>query len=312
MVLILHYIANMKNIFYSLFILLLTTQTSWSQIQPNDIQWIKSLEDSIKVYGDTMVNSKQEEEKFIASYRIVKTLKAALKVKNSYQYQFDSMLPIQIVYAPDNSFRIFTWFVINENQQYRYFGAIQMNSDTLRLFPLVDYSDFIDQPEDKMVDNQNWYGALYYQIVAVKQKKKTYYTLFGSDGHSYASNRKIMDVLWFNEDKLPRFGAPIIQYKNKMQSRFVLEFSNNAWAAMRFVPEENKVIYDHVLPPDENLEGFYSQYLPDGTYEGFEWVKNKWIHINLIDYIKRENGDVPNVQKKTKVDFRNPGKTIPK
>ena len=85
----------MKNIFYSLFILLLTTQASWSQIQPNDIQWIKSLEDSIKVYGDTMVNSKQEEERFIASYRIVKTLKAALKATNSYQYQFDSMLPIQ-------------------------------------------------------------------------------------------------------------------------------------------------------------------------------------------------------------------------
>lgn len=302
----------MKKYFSIFFVLFIFFNNTQAQILPKDIDFIKSLEDSIKVYGDTMINSTIEESKFIASYRIVKTLKAALKVNHSFQHTFDSLLPIQIVYAPDNSFRIFTWFVINENQQYRYFGAIQMNTDTLTLFPLVDYSDFIEQPEDKMVNNQNWYGALYYQIVAVKQKKKTYYTLFGSDGHSMVSNRKILEVLWFNDDKQPRFGAPIIQYKNKLQNRFILECSNNAWAAMRFVPEENKIIFDHVQPADENLVGFFSQYLPDGTYEGFTWEKNKWKHIELIDYQKREQGDVPNVQKKSKIDYRNPGKSIPK
>lgn len=279
---------------------------SSAQISSEEKMQLKILEDSIKVHGDSMVNASTEEAKFIASYKIVKTLLAALKTKNSYQYQFDSLLPMQVVYAPDNSFRIFTWFVINENQQYRYFGAIQMNTDTLKLFPLVDYSDFIDGPEDKTVNNQNWYGALYYQIVAVKHKKKTYYTLFGSDGHTFASNRKIMDILWFNDEGLPRFGAPIIQYNSKLQNRFILEFSNNAWATMRFVPEENKIIFDHVTPTDDNLKGFFSQYLPDGTYEGFEWLKNKWVHINLIDYQKRVQGDVPNVQKKSKIDFRNP------
>jgi hypothetical protein len=302
----------MKKYFSIFFVLFIFFNNTQAQILPKDIDFIKSLEDSIKVYGDTMINSKVEESKFIASYRIVKTLKAALKVKNAFQYQFDSILPIQITYAPDNSFRIFTWFVVNENQQYRYFGAIQMNTDTLKLFPLVDYSDFIDKPEDKMVNHQNWYGALYYQIIAVKQKKKTYYTLFGSDGHTFNSNRKILEILWFEKDGSPRFGAPIIEYKNKLQNRFILEFSNNAWATLRFVPEENKIIYDHVAPPDENLEGFFSQYLPDGTYEGFEWSKNKWKHIEMIDYIKREVGDVPNVQKKQKIDYRNPNNNFKK
>jgi len=73
-----------------------------------------------------------------------------------------------------------------------------------------------------------------------------------------------------------------------------------------------KIIYDHVAPPDENLEGFFSQYLPDGTYEGFEWSKNKWKYIEMIDYIKREVGDVPNVQKKQKIDYRNPNNNFKK
>jgi hypothetical protein len=181
-----------------------------------------------------------------------------------------------------------------------------MNADTLSLFPLVDYSEFTENPEMQTMDNNNWYGALYYQIIAVKQKKQTYYTLFGSNGHTMVSNKKIMEILWFDEANRPRFGAPIIAYNRKIQNRFILEFSNNAWAAMHFIPEENKIIYDHVLPPDENLTGFFSQYLPDGTYEGFEWKKNRWEHIDLIEYQRREMGDVPNVQKKTKIDYRKP------
>ncbi|HMV03158.1 MAG: hypothetical protein K1X26_09015 [Chitinophagales bacterium] len=263
------------------------------------------MEDTIKVYGDTMVNSQTEENRFIASYRIVKNLVSILKIKNSYQYQLDSLLPMQILNSPDNKFRIFTWFVINDNQQYRYFGAIQMNSDTLSLFPLVDYSEFIEKPETQTVDNNNWYGALYYQIVPVKQKKKTYYMLLGSNGFTLVSNKKVMDVLWFSEDNKPRFGAPLIEKDNKTLNRFILEFSNDTWAALRYVPEETKIIYDHVLPNDEDLVGFFSQYLPDGTYEGFQWKKGKWQHIDMIEYQKREDGEAPNVQKKEKIDYKN-------
>lgn len=293
-----------KHIFL-LFLFIGISFHSQAQFSKKDSIFIQRMEDTIKVYGDTMVNSQTEENRFIASYRIVKNLVSILKIKNSYQYQLDSLLPMQILNSPDNKFRIFTWFVINDNQQYRYFGAIQMNTDTLSLFPLVDYSEFIEKPETQTVDNNNWYGALYYQIVPVKQKKKTYYMLLGSNGYTMVSNKKVMDILWFSDDKQPRFGAPLIQKDNKTLNRFILEFSNDAWAAMRYVPEEAKIIYDHVLPNDEDLIGFFSQYLPDGTYEGFQWKKGKWQHIDIIEYQKREDGEAPNVQAKEKIDYKN-------
>lgn len=295
----------MQKYIFLLFLFIGISFHSQAQFSKKDSVFIQRMEDTIKVYGDTMVNSQTEENRFIASYRIVKNLVSILKIKNSYQYQLDSLLPMQILNSPDNKFRIFTWFVINDNQQYRYFGAIQMNSDTLSLFPLVDYSEFIEKPEAQTVDNNNWYGALYYQIVPVKQKKKTYYMLLGSNGFTLVSNKKVMEVLWFSEDNKPRFGAPLIEKDNKTLNRFILEFSNDTWAALRYVPEETKIIYDHVLPNDEDLVGFFSQYLPDGTYEGFQWKKGKWHHIDMIEYQKREDGEAPNVQKKEKIDYKN-------
>jgi hypothetical protein len=254
-----------------------------------------------------MINSLEPENRVIASYRIIRCMKTALKVKNSYQYQFDSLLPIQVIEPPDKSFRIFTWFTVSNEKIHKYYGAIQVRSDTLKLFPLIDYSDFTDKPEEKTVDNQNWIGALYYAVIPVKAGKQMYYTLLGSDGHTSASNKKVLDVLWFAKNGQPRFGAPIFNTGKKgTQNRFILEFSDEAWATLRFDAAENKIVYDHVEPPSEAMEGFFPQYLPDGTYEGFEWKKGKWQHVDMIEYEHKQDGDVPNVGKKAPPKYGQP------
>ncbi len=280
---------------------------SHAQIAEQDMKVIKAMEDSIRVFGDSMINSPTAENRVVASYRIIRCMKTALKVKNSYQYKFDSLLPMQVIEPPDHSFRIFTWFTVSDEKIYKYYGAIQVKSDTLKLFPLIDYSDFTDKPEEKTVDNQNWIGALYYTVIPVKSGKQTMYTLLGSDGNTSASNKKIVDVLFFDKKGSPRFGAPIFEVPKKgIQKRFYLEFSDKAWATLRFDPAENKIVYDHVEPPSEAMEGFYPQYLPDGTYEGFEWKKGKWHHVDMIAYEKRLDGDVPNVGKKESPQYKQP------
>ncbi|MCD8528410.1 MAG: hypothetical protein LRY27_00135 [Chitinophagales bacterium] len=37
-----------------------------------------------------------------------------------------------------------------------------------------------------------------------------------------------------------------------------------------------KIVFDHVVPPTEQQNGAWFTYLPDGTYEGFEWQQNHW------------------------------------
>lgn len=296
----------MKQLLIAAFCLFFALQAN-AQIAADDLKLIREMEDSMRVFGDTMVNSLNAENRVIASYRIIRCLKTALKVRNSYQYTFDSLLPMQVVQPPDKSFRIFTWFTVSDEQIYKYYGAIQLPSDTLKLFPLIDYSDFTDKPEDKTVDNQNWIGALYYEVIPVRSGKQTYYTLLGSDGYTSASNRKLIDVLWFTKAGQPRFGAPVFSTaKNGLQHRFLLEFSDEAWATLRFDAAENKIVFDHVQPPSEAMEGFYPQYLPDGTYEGFEWKKGKWLHVDMIEYEHKTDGDVPNVGKKGAPGYKQP------
>jgi hypothetical protein len=299
----------MKNQFL-LFFILITTFCN-AQILPEDAQKIKVLEDTIRIYGDTLINSQIKENRTIASYRIIKTLSKALKIKNSFYYRWDSLLPMKIIQPEDGSFKLFTWYTRSDEDMYKYFGTIQIKSDTLKMFPLIDYSDFTDNQEQVVVDNNNWIGCLYYGIKTVKSGKNTFYTLFGWDGNNMTSNKKILEALWFRNGK-PRFGATIFDFgKGKVQNRFILEFADEASATLNFDASENKIVYDHVAPNGDALEGFYANYIPDGTYEGFSWKKGKWHHVDNIEYTKREDGDVPNVGKVRNLDLYIP-KTVPK
>lgn len=295
--------------YFNVLIIVLFTVNSYAQLTPEATKQIKLYEDTIRIYGDSLINSLSSENRTIASYRIIKTLTAALKVKNSFYYQWDEQLPWKIITPIDGKFKIFTWYTRSDEDWYRFFGTIQMKSDTLKMFPLIDYSEFTDHQEDINVDNNNWIGALYYGVTTTKAGKKTYYTLFGWDGNTQASNKKVMEIFSFNKQGLPRFGAPIIEMANgKILNRMILEFSDDAALSLNYNELDKKIMYDHITPNGEALEGFFANYIPDGTYEGFEWKKGKWRHINMIDYEKREDGDVPNVTKKETFELYKPKK----
>jgi len=296
------------KIYIALFLCLIAF-ASKAQITSEESQKIKILEDSIRIYGDTLINSIDKDNRTIASYRIIKTLSKALKVRNSYYYTWDSSLPWKIISPEDGSFKIITWYTKSDEGMHKFYGTIQLKSDTLKMFPLIDYSDLTDHQEDINVDNNNWIGCLYYGVKTVKAGKKTYYTLFGWDGNTLASNKKIMEIFSFNKQGKPRFGAPIIDMgKGRILNRFILEFSEEASATLNYDPFEKKVVYDHTTPNGESLEGFYGNYIPDGTYEGFEWKKGKWKHVDEITYEKRKDGDVPNVGKQHNFELYTPKK----
>ncbi len=292
---------------YITFLFSLLSFISIAQIAPEDYQKIKLYEDSIRIYGDTLINSQEKDNRTIASYRIIKILSRALKINNSFYYRWDSSLPWKIIQPEDGSFKIFTWYTRSNENMYKFFGTIQVKSDTLKMFPLIDYSEFTDHQQDINVDNNNWIGCLYYGIRTVKAGKKTYHTLFGWDGNNMVSNKKIMEIFSFNKQGKPRFGAPIIQMGNgEILNRFIIEFSKEATATLNYSIDDRKIIYDHVAPNGDALDGFYANYIPDGTYEGFEWKKGKWKHVENIDYEKRKDGDVPNVIKKNSFELYTP------
>jgi hypothetical protein len=270
--------------------------------QLTQAQSFSEKEKSLTALASSIQLDTVEKNRVAAVVAFIPELVEALKLKGSYNYPFDSLRSyISIINAPNNSFRIFTWQLSRDNGSYRYYGAIQKNNlEKLELFPLLDYTDSLLAKEnvkltDLTLNNNEWIGALYYNIVEKKIKKQTYYFLFGFDGNDAWSNKKLVEVLWFDNSK-PMFGAPLIQVPSKDEylHRFVMQFRKDASVSLNYNEEEKMIIIDHLIAPEERLADLQFTFLPDGSYSGYKWKKGKWQYVAKIKTTELGDGNAPN------------------
>ena len=243
-------------------------------------------EDALELLAYSVVNDTSEANRFQACKQLIKGLKTALEIPNSFQYPFGKIKSFSILYPPDSSFRVFTWQLYVDIDEYRYYGAIQMNKTELQLFPLIDRSHEREEgylESMQLLPNQ-WYGALYYNIEQVEIGKEYYYLLFGYDGYRFYHKRKLIDVLSFNEEG-PLFGLPVFEKEKQNQNltyhRIVLEYSAETSIRLNYDPDLEMIVFDHLIP----LKGNYGEgltYLPDGSYEGYKLSGGKWIHVDKV------------------------------
>jgi hypothetical protein len=248
---------------------------------------LTTLEIQLQGLSFELINSNDERTRVSSAYHFVKTFVKTLRIKDSYKYPFDSLKSISIIKAPDNTFRIFTWHLRLDNGLYRCYGVIQLNpekkyfdgkllpANAKSYYPLIDRSDSITNILDTTVGADYWFGALYYNILMRKVNKQTYYFLFGYDGHKKGTDRKLVDVLTFIDGK-PYFGAPFFKVGNIIQSRFVIQYNEEASVSLRYLPADNIITFDHLMTPDDKSVDLPELYVPDGTYDYFVWKDNQW------------------------------------
>jgi hypothetical protein len=269
-----------------------------SSIPNNNLASLNTYHDSLKIYNFQLVNDSSEAVRSAAAMKIIKVLSKALREEGSFDYKFDSLNSIAIMEPEDKKFRIFTWQFAFDNGTYRYFGVIQSNEKKPQLQPLVDYADFYEHKDSVIVDADRWIGALYYHIIPFKSGKTTYYTLFGWDGNNVRTNKKYIDVLWFDKEGKAKFGYPLFSMlKGKSPTRVIYEYKKDAVLSISYYPEIKQIYYDHLVSLSGSSGDLAIDLVPDGTLESFQWVKGKWKQVSMVDYQKRENGDVPNVIK---------------
>lgn len=242
--------------------------------------------DSLVRLGKQIINNPEELERKNANYNFIKTLIAALKLPNSFQLKFDTVKAITITNSPDNRFRIFTWHVMNDDGSYRFYGTIQMNTanGALLLHPLGDYSPMMKDAEDTVTDNTQWYGAQYYQIIPVNAANP-YYVLLGWKGNTPKSTKKVIEVLYFKDGK-PVLGMPVFMSKTGVHDRVVFEYTRQASMLLKFEPDRNLIVFDHLAPPDKRMKDKPETYGPDLTYDGYKLTDGKW---RLVENLEMRN-----------------------
>ena len=255
-------------------------------LSQHDIDSIKIYEDTLALLSFLIVNDSVEENRFLAVKKFIPTLVKALKHEHSFDYPFERLRSISIQYPADSTFRIFTWQLYVSENDYRYFGAIQMNTPSLKLFPLRDRSHEVGNVYKDILTPEKWYGAVYYNLVDFETDEGKKYLLFGYDGFSFHTKRKLIDVLSFKDDN-PVFGAPVFvsvdpEHPHEPKNRIVLTFSAAASIKLNYDGHLEMIVFDHLVRGMSEVPGQGPSNLPDGSYEGYKLNNGKWEYVYKI------------------------------
>jgi hypothetical protein len=260
------------------------------KLKAADRKQLQVREDSLKAYADSMINARSAGKRFLSDSNFVRSFVRALKTPYSFDYPFDSVTSVSMLYPADSTFRIMTWQLKKDEYMYLQKGAIQMRTTdgSLRLFPLFDASMFTAKPIDSVRSRKNWIGAIYYKVIQKEWKGRKYYTLLGFDGFTVSSNRKWMEVLSFDpQSGEPVFGGPYFVVspdsakKSQVQNRFSIEYKKEASTTFNYSEDKDMVIFDHLISESDEPNR-PETFIPDGDFEGFQWKDGKWVQIKKV------------------------------
>ena len=280
--------------------LVLSSQSGFSQvISAVDRKMLAKKEDSLKVLAKDLITDSLPEGRMRSDSIFIRTLIRSLQVRNSFFYPFDSVQGISKLYAPDSSFRFFTWNLSYDEYYSRQRGAIQMRTKdgSLKLIALRDVSEFTENPMDSIRGKNNWIGSVYYRIIKTQYNGKTFYTLFGYDANSAMTNKKWIEVMTFNEKNEPQFGGRYFSFeqdsiKKPPQFRFSIEYKKAASTTVNFEDNMKLILLDHLISETDEPDKAFTL-VPDGDYEGFKWQNGQWVHVNKVFNYKLEDGQAP-------------------
>ncbi|MBI2259765.1 MAG: hypothetical protein HYU67_12825 [Flavobacteriia bacterium] len=241
----------------------------------------------------------QEKEKYNNEFQLL--LKETLLTKDVFSYPFSSLKTLGTIKSPDNTFRLFNWNVEMDDRSNQFFCYILKYDEKKKKYKIIELKDKSDLHlvQDQIVDENSWYGCLYYKIIPTEKNGKNIYTLLGWDGNSTVSNIKLIDALSFQGEHA-RFGSSIFKVKNNSFKRLCFEYSKRAFMSLNYDEKGQRIVMDHLSPESPNLEGFREYYVPDLSYDDMVFKNNKW---NLREDVIGINN--PNKEKTKTIQYAN-------
>ena len=242
----------------------------------------QELETRVSYLGLKLVQGRTLENRMSADSELYRILDSIFAVPGSFRTDLGQHPQISDLYPDDHAFRLISWGIPQENGEYLFNGLLLLPTDSQPIVhQLVDSSMNYYFEQKEIHGPDQWFGAMYYEIVHKRHKKKDHYFLLGWDGYSMSSNRKIIEPLQLDPKKGPLFGEAVFKLENK-PVRIILEYAEDAGVSLRYDPGLKMIVYDHLVPMDGAPIGMFSFYIPDFTYEGLEFKKGKWIHHSLV------------------------------
>ena len=74
--------------------------------------------------------------------------------------------------------------------------------------------------------------------------------------------------------------------------RYSIEYKKAASTVVNYDSSFNMILIDHLVSETDEPDLPYT-YVPDGDYEGFQWVNGKWLHVDKVFDQKLKDGEAP-------------------
>jgi len=242
--------------------------------------------DEISFFADITANAGIPEHRSKASVELEKNMEHWLSSDEFNTEDLEAMPFLSVKTPEDKSFYIVTWQLIDGLNQHSYKGYIISTEDGVVTKLNAENGGIPKNVAYETRGEEDWYGALYYNILETEVDKTKAYLLFGYDGHKEYEHRKVVDVLTFDQGK-PIFGAEIFKVENEgrrddIKNRIIIEYSNDANVSLNFKEHLDMITHDHLISRIGRIPGQGPTMLPDGSYIGYKWDGKFWVYIDKI------------------------------
>ncbi len=231
------------------------------------------------------------DDRMAASDLFKKTLKEQLYSTGAIDHPFDSLRMCKML-SPDKRFRIFNWNVPLDDGLEHYEAILMIpdaKTEMVKLVELKDKSAEMDKIEARVCRPENWYGALYYDIIPFKKGGGDHYVLLGWDGDTRISNKKVIDVISFNGSNI-RLGSPVFKTEEGIKKRVIFTYAEQISMSIVYQEKEKRIVFDHLAPRDQSLQGQFQFYGPDMSHDALEYKKGKWYWASNIEFKRKRTG----------------------
>lgn len=241
--------------------------------------------DKLQYYADITANAGLASSRQHGQDQFIKGLKQWLSSAAYSDKALHDLKYVSVKSPADSTFSIITWQLIDDKKAHSYYGFVRLASGKvieLKSENNVNTKDIVYES----LDADNWYGALYYNLLPTKYNGKKAYLLFGYDGHKDFEHRKIVDVLYF-ENENPVFGAELfkkstIGNREQLNTRLLIEYSKDANVSLNYNEGLQMITHDHLISRTGTLKGQGPTFVPDGSYVGYKWDGKYWNYIDKL------------------------------
>lgn len=267
---------------------LLISLSLFSQAQSTMDGTVVTLEQKVRVHWDSLVTAPSDSQKIRHAESMLMIVSECTVDDEVFHHPFISWKFCKLI-SSDDQIRMINWNVPLSNGEHLFYGCVWYHSlfeDMYYTIPLKDMNRDPDKWDSRYFSNEEWPGALYYEIIPVfKRNRKTTdtYTLLGWDGRDNMTNAKVLDVLKIMGDDKLRFGENIFQTPTGLKKRLMFEYADEVSASFKFYPKKKCIVMDHLSPKNPIMLGVFADYGPDGTYDLYQLEKGIWKLYSKID-----------------------------